>query len=164
MTLAVIERVSRRFFPLKPLTIYGHMLIMSTRKVTAMARPKCCRKVGCVPDRNYFKPRGIPASELEVVVLTLDEFEALRLADHQGLYQEEGARRMNVSRQTFGRIIESAHGKIADALVNGKSLKIEGGDVAVEGAKRSRCPRCRKLFDAAASTDTADLCPRCHHE
>jgi predicted DNA-binding protein (UPF0251 family) len=91
--------------------------------------------VGCVPDKNYFKPRGIPASQLEEVVLSLDEFEAIRLADLEGLYQEEGARKMNISRQTFGRIIDSAHKKIADVLVNGKALKIEGGEVTVrEGA------------------------------
>jgi len=84
-----------------------------------------------VPDKNYFKPRGIPASQLEEVVLSLDEFEAIRLADFEGLYQEDGARKMNISRQTFGRIIDSAHRKIADVLVNGKALKIEGGEVSV---------------------------------
>ncbi len=84
-----------------------------------------------MPDKNYFKPRGIPASQLEEVVLSLDEFEAIRLADFEGLYQEDGARKMNISRQTFGRIIDSAHRKIADVLVNGKALKIEGGEVSV---------------------------------
>lgn len=104
---------------------------MSTTKRFDMARSKCCRQVGCVPDKNYFKPRGIPASLLEDVVLTLDEFEAIRLADFLGLYQEDGARNMNISRQTFGRIIDSAHKKIADVLINGKALKIEGGEVAI---------------------------------
>ncbi len=67
--------------------------------------------------------------DLEEVVLNLDEFEAIRLADHEQLYQEEAASQMNISRQTFGRIIESAHKKIADVLVSGKALKIEGGEV-----------------------------------
>ncbi len=96
-----------------------------------MPRPKCCRNVCGVPDKNYFKPRGIPISQLEEVVLSLDEYEAIRLADYEELYQEEAAARMNISRQTFGRIIEAAHKKIADVLINGKALKIEGGEVAV---------------------------------
>jgi predicted DNA-binding protein (UPF0251 family) len=68
---------------------------------------------------------------LQQVTLTVDEFEAIRLADLQGLYQEQAAEKMNVSRQTFGRIIESAHKKIADALVNGKALSIQGGSIKV---------------------------------
>jgi uncharacterized protein len=102
-----------------------------------MPRPKCCRHVCGVPDKNYFKPRGIPASELEEVVLNLDEYEAIRLADYEQLYQEEAATRMNISRQTFGRIIETSHHKIADVLVHGKALKIEGGEVALD--KTSLC-------------------------
>ena len=97
-----------------------------------MSRPKCCRHVGCMPDKNYFKPRGIPSSQLEEVVLSLDEYEAVRLADFDGLYQEQAALSMNISRQTFGRIIAEAHRKIADVLINGKALKIEGGDVAIK--------------------------------
>ena len=100
-----------------------------------MPRPKCCRHVCGVPDKNYFKPRGIPASELDEVVLSLDEYEALRLADYEQLYQEEAAARMNISRQTFGRIIEAAHKKIADVLMNGKALKIEGGEIALDETK-----------------------------
>jgi predicted DNA-binding protein (UPF0251 family) len=70
--------------------------------------------------------------ELEEVILNLDEFEAIRLADHELLYQEDAAARMNISRQTFGRIIESAHKKLADVLINGKALKIEGGEVSLD--------------------------------
>ena len=66
---------------------------------------------------------------LEEVNLTLDELEAVRLADLAELYQEDAAKKMNVSRQTFGNIINSAHKKIADALLNAKALKIEGGTV-----------------------------------
>jgi predicted DNA-binding protein (UPF0251 family) len=76
--------------------------------------------------------------ELEEVVMTLDEFEAMRLADLDGLYQEEAAEQMNVSRPTFSRIIDSAHRKIADALVHGKALRIKGGPVQME---RRRCCR-----------------------
>jgi len=64
---------------------------------------------------------------LEEVNLTLDELEAIRLADFDDLYQEDAAKKMNISRQTFGNIINSAHKKIADVLLNAKALKIEGG-------------------------------------
>jgi predicted DNA-binding protein (UPF0251 family) len=86
---------------------------------------------------------------LDEVILTKDEWEAVRLADLEGLYQESAAEMMKISRPTFGRIIESAHRKIADALVNGKALKIEGGNVDVSherppvnaGQYRRRCYR-----------------------
>ena len=92
-----------------------------------MPRPRHYRRVGCLPQANFYKPRGIPLSALQHVSLTVDELEAIRLADLEGLYQEQAAEKMNISRQTFGRIVESAHKKIADALVNGKALSIEGG-------------------------------------
>ena len=100
-----------------------------------MSRPKCHRNICGIPDKNYFKPRGIPTVDLEEIVLNLDEFEAIRLADYEQLYQEEAAVKMNISRQTFGRIIEAAHKKIADVLLNGKALKIEGGEVALDEKK-----------------------------
>ena len=88
-----------------------------------------------------FKPIGIPVRELEEVVMTLDEFEAMRLADLGGLYQEQAAEQMNVSRTTFSRIIDSAHRKTADVLVHGKALRIEGGPVQMEGR------RCCRMHD-----------------
>src|SRR3989338_2197115 len=97
-----------------------------------MPRPFRCRRIRCAPDMNYFKPRGIPVDSLEEVNLTLDELEAVRLADFDGLYQEDAARKMNISRQTFGNIINCAHKKIADVLLHAKALKIEGGVVKIE--------------------------------
>lgn len=88
-------------------------------------RPKKCRKICCKLNSCYFKPRGIPMSDLQEVILNDDEIEAIRLADCEGLYQEDAAKKMKISRQTFGRIIESAHHKVADALINGKALKLE---------------------------------------
>ncbi len=73
--------------------------------------------------------------------MTLDEFEAMRLGDLEGLYQEAAAEQMKVSRPTFSRIIDSAHRKVADALVHGKALRIEGGPVKLER------PRCCKEHD-----------------
>ena len=103
-----------------------------------MPRPPCRRTISGCPAASVFKPVGVPACELDEVVMTLDEFEALRLADLDGCYQEEAARQMNVSRPTFSRIVESAHRKIADVLVHGKALRIEGGPVRVEGRRCCR--------------------------
>jgi uncharacterized protein len=126
-----------------------------------MSRPKCCRRVGRLPDKNYFKPRGIPSSQLDEVVLSLDEYEAVRLADFDGLYQEQAALEMNVSRQTFGRIIAEAHKKIADVLVNGKALKIEGGDVAIRQTTSFTCGKCHRVFTAGHEEQDTKICPHC---
>ena len=98
-----------------------------------MPRPRHCRRVAKLPHVAYYKPRGVPLSMLQCIELAVDELEAIRPADLEGLYQEEAAQRMNVSRQTFGRILEAAHKKVADALVHGKALSIEGGPVEVAG-------------------------------
>jgi len=92
-----------------------------------MPRPRRCRRVWLEPNITYFKPAGIPVRELEEVVLTVDEFEAIRLKDLEGLEQEEAAKKMNISQPTFFRLLNSARKKIADAIVNGKAIKIEGG-------------------------------------
>jgi len=124
-------------------------------------RPKCCRQIGVVPGKTCFRPEGASASSCDVVLLTLDEYEAIRLADLEGLYQEQAASRMNISRQTFGRIIEAAHRKVADVLVNGKILKIKGGSVSMKTKKPGRCPRCRRAFSPDCSISNEMRCPRC---
>jgi predicted DNA-binding protein (UPF0251 family) len=98
-----------------------------------MPRPCCLRHVGWKPPAGLFKPAGIPACVLEQVTLTLDEVEALRLADLKGLYQEQAAGQMKVSRPTFSRIIEQARRKVAEALIHGKALRLEGGAVRMKG-------------------------------
>lgn len=92
-----------------------------------MPRPRCPRQVSSLPSIDYFKPRGIPLRELEEVILAVEELEALRLADLEGAEQVAGAEKMQVSRPTFARVLASARKKVADALVNGKALRIEGG-------------------------------------
>jgi len=89
-----------------------------------MARPMICRKVSCDVTAKYFKPQGIPMRDLEEIAMELDEIEAIRLADLEGLYQVDAAARMGVSRQTFGNIIARAHKKVASALLGGKALRI----------------------------------------
>jgi predicted DNA-binding protein (UPF0251 family) len=90
-----------------------------------MSRPKKCRCINCTPSTSYFKPRGIPLNNLEEVSLSIDELEALCLADYEGLYHEDAALQMTISRPTFGRILDGARHKVADALINGKAIKIE---------------------------------------
>jgi predicted DNA-binding protein (UPF0251 family) len=102
-----------------------------------MGRPPCCRRIQTAPTVALFKPAGIPVRHLEEVVLSLDGLEALRLADLEGLYQEEAAARMNVSRATFGRIVEAARRAAAEALVHGKALRIEGGVVSLAPPTRN---------------------------
>jgi len=85
---------------------------------------------------------GVPRHELEEIVMTHNEIEAIRLADLDHLYQEQAAAQMGVSRATFSRIVDSAHRKVADALVHGKVLRIEGGPVDL-GVRR-----CCRFHDA----------------
>jgi predicted DNA-binding protein (UPF0251 family) len=90
-----------------------------------MVRPNLPRRTCCDPKARYFKPRGIPMSELEEETLGVDELEALRLADLEGLYHEKAAKQMRVSRATFGRILQNAHKKVAQVLIEGKALRIQ---------------------------------------
>lgn len=98
-------------------------------------RPKKTRWVKCEPGERCFRPKCKPLNKLEGVYLTLDEFEAIRLADWEKLEQLQAARKMHVSRPTFSRILSSARNKIADGLVNIKAIKIEGGCCKIGGKK-----------------------------
>jgi len=93
-----------------------------------MPRPRICRRVWLLPGVTYFKPAGIRMRDLEETVLTVDEFEAIRLKDLEGLDQANAAEKMKISQPTFFRLLDSARKKIADALVNGKAIRIEGGE------------------------------------
>jgi len=90
-----------------------------------------------LPEITYFKPRGVPMRDLNEIYLPLEGYEALRLADVDGLDHEEAARRMGVSRQTFGRILTQAHQTVAKALVSGMALCIQGGDYQLDAAAAS---------------------------
>jgi len=90
-----------------------------------MPRPCKRRRIRGKPFTFYFKPRGIKLVELDEIVLSLAEFEALRLIDLNGIAQEEAAKLMHVSQPTLSRILNSARKKVADAIVNAKAIKIE---------------------------------------
>ncbi len=93
-----------------------------------MGRPRKCRKIGATPDITYFKPRGVPMQRLKDVAIPVDAFEAIRLADYKGMPHDAAAEAMDVSRQTFGRILSEARQCVATALVEGAALKINGGN------------------------------------
>jgi predicted DNA-binding protein (UPF0251 family) len=132
--------------------------------ISAMPKPKKDRFVQQPPSVAYFKPQGIPMFQLEQVVLGVDEYEALRLVDLEGLQQQEAAERMKVSRATCARILEEAHRKVADALTAGKAIRIEGGSFVL-GSNRYRCKDCNTYWDiplrGAQAPPQALSCPRC---
>ena len=111
-----------------------------------MPRPKQFRKIVSPPLMVGFKPFGIPRKQLESVVLSFDEYEAVRLLDYEGLLQEQAAERMNVSRPTLTRIYENARKTIARAFVECKMIVIEGGNVEFE-REWFRCRKCHTLVE-----------------
>ena len=118
-----------------------------------MPRPQCCRRIQGRPCATSFRPTGVLESSLEAVRITLDELESIRLADLEGLYQLEASERMGVSRATFGRILDAAHRKIAEALVHGRTLEFVEGTV--------QCALPRPCENCHGNTDIEQPCPRC---
>jgi len=96
-----------------------------------MPRPLKCRRVAFLPEATYFKPAGVPLRLLDEVILSVEEAEAIRLKDLEGLAQAPSAEKMNISRSTFQRVLASARRKIADVLLNSKAVRIEGGNFEV---------------------------------
>ena len=89
-----------------------------------MVRPRLCRRIRFNPNITYFKPQGVPMRYLEIIELTTEEAEALRLRNMKDLEQEEAAKKMNTSQSTFQRILSSAYKKVTEALIEGKAIKI----------------------------------------
>jgi uncharacterized protein len=110
-------------------------------------KPRKKRDVLYPPGAVYFKPQGIPMPYLNIINLTIDEYEAVRLGDLENLKHLAAAEQMNISRPTFTRLLRRAHSKISDAIVNGKAIRIEGGDYRLLG-NRFRCRKCGSFWDA----------------
>jgi predicted DNA-binding protein (UPF0251 family) len=123
-------------------------------------RPKCMRNVAEVPEVDYFKPRGIPLIELEETELKVEELEALRLIDYEGLEQETAAEQMGVSRRTLARELKSAHWKIAEALLHGKAMQIKGGSFLAKGERLFKCDDNGHVWKAKG-TGRPNKCPEC---
>jgi len=127
-----------------------------------MVRPKKNRLVGFDPKINYFKPRGIPVFDLAEVCLTVDEREALRLADFLGMSHEEAGRQMGVSRATFGRIVQRARKIVADAIINGKAVRVEGGNYKMVSRTRIfKCRSCDHEWEEPFGTGRPKKCRGC---
>jgi predicted DNA-binding protein (UPF0251 family) len=127
-----------------------------------MGRPQLWRRVSFIPPVTYFKPAGIPLVSLQEVCLLVEEAEAIRLKDLEGLEQEECAQKMNISRTTFSRILDSARQKVADVLLNGKAIRIGGGNFEM-AVRRFRCISGHEWDVPFEKLITAppELCPRC---
>ena len=108
-----------------------------------MARPRKCRKVCCLPNSDLFGPLSTNASKAETVIMTVEEYETIRLIDFSNLTQEACSERMAVARTTVQKIYGDARKKIAEALVNGSTLKIEGGDYTLCNDEEPYCGCCR---------------------
>ena len=103
-----------------------------------MGRLPNWRRVAFIPEVTRFVPAGVPAGSVQEICLPMEEVEAIRLKDLEGLEQEQCAQSMRVSRPTFARILESARKKVADAMLNGKAIRIEGGNFEM-ATRRFRC-------------------------
>ena len=128
-----------------------------------MPRPIRWRRVNFIPEVNYFKPAGIPMRVLEEVYLSIEEAEAIRLKDTERLEQERCAEKMNISRPTFQRVLGSARQKIADALLNGKAIRIEGGNFEL-AMRRFKCIDSGHEWDVPFEEMVARVpptCPKC---
>lgn len=123
-----------------------------------MARTKQDRKIEAPPIMEGFKPFGIPRRGLDSVILSIDEYESIRLLDYEGLMQEQAAERMNVSRPTLTRIYENARKVIAQAFVEGKMILIDGGNVEFD-RQWFRCKRCHKLIGGIENHVKCANCP-----
>lgn len=118
-----------------------------------MPRPTCRRRIGFQPKEIYFKPAGIPLGAVQEIIIGQDEVEAMRLKNLLGFPQEEAASQMGVSQPTFHRLINAAHQKIADAIINGKALRIEGGNVAVHEDITGPCRWKKRWGEGCVSAD-----------
>jgi len=127
-----------------------------------MPRPKKIRRVGNMPQFKYFKPSGVKKGNLEEINLKVEELEAMRLKDIEGMHQIECAKKMNISRQTFQLIIDEARRKVALALIEGKSLHIDGGDYAVDVCQY-KCEHCGSKLDLVYGLEN-NQCPICSEE
>jgi len=127
-----------------------------------MGRPIKCRRVEFFPEDTYFVPWGKPKCEIEEIILKVEELEAMRLKDIEELKQEECAQKMQVSRQTFQNVIDSARKKIAVALTEGNAIRISGGNYRATFCK-ARCFNCDSIYEINYEQDK-HVCPVCGSE
>ena len=120
-----------------------------------MPRPRKCRKVCCMPERNSFGPLNITNINPEIILMTVDEYETIRLIDLEEMTQEECAEKMDVARTTIQRIYNDARKKLAKSLIEGKILKIKGGDYKLCD-KSELLGICKKCCKPKATPDNTE--------
>lgn len=125
-----------------------------------MPRPKQCRIIEGPPRFNGFKPKGVPSRLVKKITLSIDEYESIRLADHLGLEHEEASKRIGISRSVFTRLVERARKKVADALVEGCELVIEGGEYHFE-KQYFRCSECHFVMSIPIGELSPTQCEQC---
>lgn len=124
---------------------------------------KVKRRVSCLPKATYFKPREIPLCDLEIINLSIEELEAIRLCDLLQVEQNDAADRMGISRKTFWNDLQQARQKVADALVNGKAIEISGGNYVNSGECNVSflCRGCEHKWESPCNAGRPDRCPEC---
>jgi len=137
-----------------------------------LGRPRKIRRVGFNPELTYFKPAGIPLRHIPILELKVEEAEAIRLSDYEGLDQQSAAKKMDVSRITYLRVLHTAHKKVSEALILGKGLSIKGGDFVMKPKGRNKrglggteycmCPECgKKVIHQKGTPCYERKCPDC---
>jgi len=126
-----------------------------------MTRPRKNRKVNAPPKIKGMKPIGVPGRMLEKIVLSIDEYEAIRLTDYKGYSHKQSAKIMDISRPTFTRLVDSARKKIAEAIIGVKDLLIEGGTFSFQN-HLIRCLNCGDVYSSSIEKVTPSSCPECN--
>jgi len=138
-----------------------------------MSRPRICRRIYFEPSITYFKPAGVLLRNLQEMILTKEELESIRLIDYENQAQNKTAKQMKVSQPTLSRILSSARKKISDAVVNGKAIKIQGGNFKMVqptgkgmrlGAGRGMGGGRGRMGGFAAGPGGLCKCPKCGYE
>jgi len=137
-----------------------------------MVRPRRTRRISFQPDVTYFKPAGIPMLHLKETVLSFDELEAIRLVDSEGMEQSKAGKKMKISQSTLSRLLREGRKKLADAIIQGNAIKIQGGNFKMVqptgrglGLGRSRGAGGRgRMGGFAAGPSGNCICPKCGYK
>jgi uncharacterized protein len=132
-----------------------------------MVRPRRDRRIFFQPNVTYFKPAGVPRVNLKESSLSFDELEAIRLMDSEGLDQTQSAKKMKISQSTLSRLLKEGRKKLADAIIQGNSIKIQGGNFKMAQPRRRGLGRGRgfsgggRMGGFAAGPSGNCVCPKC---
>ena len=129
-----------------------------------MPRHKRIRKIFFQPDVTYFRPRGILLSNLEEITISFDEIEAVRLIDSEGIEQSQAGKKMGISQSTLSRLLKTARKKLANAIINGKAIKIQGGDFKMEFPRGRGLGRGAGRGQGGFGAGGFCVCPKCGYK